>query len=102
MYRKNREEFAENTYKEKKVKVHEMISKHKREKWLECIKRQGKAHSLRFTSGKRLIELKKSKRRAKKSSLTVDGKIISDSKEQANIFAVNLEKKFSHEDKRHF
>ena len=67
MNRKNRDEFAENTYKEKKVKVHEMIFNHKREI---------------------------------KSSLTVDGK--SDSKERANIFAVNLEKKFSHEDKRHF
>jgi len=79
-----------------------MISKHKREKWLEFIKRQGKSPLSSIPFWKRINRLREAKRRAKKSSLTVDGKIISDSKEQANIFAVNLEKKFSHEDNRHF
>jgi hypothetical protein len=102
MYRKNRDEFAAETYKIKIALANDLIAKHKHEKWKEFIKRQGKSPLSSIPFWRRINRLRESKRKRGRSSLLIDGQHIQGSKEQADIFANNLEKKFSDENSEHF
>jgi hypothetical protein len=102
LYRQNRDEFSANTYKLKIELANELIAKYKQEQWHEFLNRQGKSPLSTIPFWKRINRLRESKRASKAGALRVDGKLIESSKEKANVFADNLEKKFRHEENEHF
>jgi hypothetical protein len=102
LYRKNRDDFSAHTYKLKIELANELISKYKQEQWQEFLNRQGKSPLSTIPFWKRINRLRESKRASKAGALLVNGKVIDSSKEKANVFADNLEKKFSHDENSHF
>jgi hypothetical protein len=102
MYRKNRDEFAAETYKLKIALANEVIAQHKQKKWKEFLARQGKSPLSSIPFWKRINRLRESKRKARRSALIIDGQHVHESKDQANLFAQNLEKKFSDERNEYF
>jgi hypothetical protein len=102
LYRKNRDDFSAHTYKLKIELANELISKYKQEQWQEFLNRQGKSPLSTIPFWKRINRLRESKRASKAGALLVNGKVIDSSKEKANVFADNLEKKFRHDENSHF
>jgi hypothetical protein len=102
LYRKNRDEFTERTYKLKIELANELIAKYKQEQWNDFLNRQGKSPLSTIPFWKRINRLRESKRKNSSGALLVDGKVVDSSEEKANVFADSLEKKFSNDENSHF
>jgi len=102
LFRKNRDEFTERTYKLKIELANDLIAKYKQEQWNEFLIRQGKSPLSTIPFWKRINRLRESKRRNSSGALLVDGKLVETSEKKANVFADSLEKKFSNDENPQF
>ena len=102
IYRKNRDSYSAEMYKELEFLANEQISDHKMNQWQEFLAKQGKNPLSTIPFWKRINRLRESKRRKKIGLLVVNGQEYSTNREKADLFAENLEKKFNSETNPNF